>query len=234
MHPNTAGVEAAPAAKIGAACSGSVLLLVDDCKLYRDGLAEILARQYGTEAIRTAHDVSSLARALGEVRADVVLLNLASFESRALIRCVRTSAPDSQLIVLGVNEDDEAEVIACAEGGVAGYHSRRGSLADLVALIASVLAGESLCPARISALLIRRVASLATGGRPDSRAVVLTQREIQIAELLELGLSNNEIAERLCIGVATVKNHVHSLLAKLGVRRRTHVAAVVRGRVTVG
>jgi DNA-binding NarL/FixJ family response regulator len=210
------------------------LLIVDDCRLYRDGLAVIIAREYGPAAVRTAHDTDSMLRALDERRPDVILLNLASFESRSVMQAAHTHSPQSRLIVLGVCEDDEAEIVACAEAGVSGYHLRTGSLADLVQLIGSVIAGESPCSPRVTALLLRRLAAVAVDGHSDSRELALTQRETQIVHLLELGLSNKEIAAHLCIEVATVKNHVHSLLAKLGVRRRAHAAAVLRGRTSVG
>ena len=210
--------------------NGSNLLIVDDCPLYREGLAAILVRRYGESAVRTAHDLSSMRQALEDCHPDVVLLNLAALESRALMRAAREHNPPSRLIVLGVSENDEAEIVACAEAGVSGYHFRTGSLNDLVELIASVLSGGSPCPPRVTALLMRRLESLAKNGRSDNKELILTQREIQIVGLLELGLSNKEIATRLCIELGTVKNHVHSLLAKLGVRRRAHVAAVMRGR----
>jgi DNA-binding NarL/FixJ family response regulator len=210
------------------------LLIVDDCRLYRDGLAVIIAPEYGPAAVRTAHDTDSMLHALDVRRPDVILLSLASFESRTVMQAAHTHSPQSRLIVLGVCEDDEAEIVACAEAGVSGYHLRTGSLADLVQLIGSVIAGESPCSPRVTALLLRRLAALAVDGHSDSRELALTQRETQIVHLLELGLSNKEIAAHLCVEVATVKNHVHSLLAKLGVRRRAHAAAVMRGRTSVG
>jgi DNA-binding NarL/FixJ family response regulator len=209
------------------------LLIVDDCRLYREGLSAILARQYAAGAIRTAHDTSSLLRALEDRCPDVILLNLASFDSHALMRAARTHSPQSRMIVVGASEGDEGEIVACAEAGVTGYHLRTDSLPDLVHLIAGVIAGESLCSPRVTALLLRRLAVLAADGHSDRKELVLTQRETQIVHLLELGLSNKEIAAQLCIEVATVKNHVHSLLAKLGVRRRAHAVAVMRGRTTI-
>jgi DNA-binding NarL/FixJ family response regulator len=212
---------------------GPDLLIIDDCRLYRDGLAEIIARECSHVAVRTAHDAASMLRALGQRCPDVILLNLASTDSRALMQTARAHSPQSRLIVLGVCEDDESEIVDCAEAGVSGYHLRTASLAELVQLIGSVIAGESLCSPRITALLMRRLAVLAADGRSDNKVLALTERENQIVQLLELGLSNKEIAVRLCIEVATVKNHVHSLLAKLGVRRRAHAAAVMRGRTTI-
>lgn len=214
--------------------TGPDLLIVDDCRLYREGLAAILAHQYGPGSIRTAQDMNSMLRVLDDRRPDVILLNLASFDNHALLQVARSHAPQSLLIVVGASEEDEGEIVACAEAGVSGYHLRTSSLTDLVHLISSVIAGESVCSPRVTALLLRRLASLAADGRSDSKALILTQRENQVVRLLELGLSNREIAAKLCIEVATVKNHVHSLLAKLGVRRRTHVVAVMRRRANVG
>ena len=141
------------------------LLIVDDCRLYRDGLAVIIAPEYGPAAVRTAHDTDSMLHALDVRRPDVILLSLASFESRTVMQAAHTHSPQSRLIVLGVCEDDEAEIVACAEAGVSGYHLRTGSLADLVQLIGSVIAGESPCSPRVTALLLRRLAAVA-GSEP--------------------------------------------------------------------
>ena len=183
----------------GGSRHGPDLLIVDDCRLYRDGLAAIIAREYGTGVIRTAHDTVSMQRELSHHSPDVILLNLASLGSRALMQAARAHSPQSRLVVLGASEDDEAEIVTCAEAGVSGYHLRTGSLADLVELIGRVVAGESLCSPRVTALLLRRLATLAANGHSDNKVLALTPRETQIVHLLELGLSNREIAARLCI-----------------------------------
>ncbi|WP_069163771.1 LuxR C-terminal-related transcriptional regulator [Nocardia altamirensis] len=210
------------------------LLIVDDCRLYRDGLAASIAREFATGSVRTADDSASMVRALSQRAPEVILLNLASADSRAVMQAARRHSPESRLIVLGVSEEDEVGIVACAEAGVRGYHLRSGSLADLLDLVDSVLAGESLCSPRIAAVLLRRVSALADQGRSERKELVLTERENQILQLVELGLSNRDIATKLCIEIPTVKNHVHSLLSKLGVRRRADAAAVMRGRTQAG
>jgi DNA-binding NarL/FixJ family response regulator len=132
------------------------------------------------------------------------------------------------VIVVGIAEDEESEIIACAEAGVAGYHLRADSLDDLLALVSRVAAGESLCSPKVSAILLRRLSALATERRPEPKELVLTAREIQILRLLESGRSNQEIADELYIAVHTVKNHVHSVLNKLGVTTRAAAAAYSR------
>jgi DNA-binding NarL/FixJ family response regulator len=94
------------------------------------------------------------------------------------------------MIVVGAFENDEAEVVACAEAGVTGYHLRTDSLTHLVRSIASVIAGDPICSPRVTALLLRRLAVLAADGRSDRKGLALTERETQIVQLLELGLSN--------------------------------------------
>lgn len=203
------------------------VLIVDDCTLYRDYLAAVVA-SHGVVAPGVAWDLPSLVAAFDATLPRVILLNMATRDSAMLLRQALNLSPHLRVVVLGVAEDDESEIVACAEAGVAGYHMRTESLEDLLVLIHKVAAGESLCSPRVSAMLLRRLSTLASQRQSTPKELVLTAREIQILRMLELGLSNRDIADRLCIAVHTVKNHVHSLLAKLGVSTRAQAAALAR------
>src|SRR6185312_10282258 len=96
----------------------------------------------------------------------------------------------------------EPRLVALAEAGIAGYVSREGSIDDLVAVIESVSRGEMLCSPRMAATLLRRVTLIAEG------------------------LTNKEIARRLCIELPTVKNHLHAIFARLDVSRRSEASAL--------
>jgi DNA-binding NarL/FixJ family response regulator len=141
----------------------------------------------------------------------------------------------ARVVVLGVR-DTEAEVVACAEAGSAGYLLRSDSLASLCTLIRAVARGETICSPKTTAVLLRRVAAMAAERRSQTSLALLTAREAEILELVEQGLANREIAQRLSIQVRTVKNHVHSILGKLGVERRGQAAAKARAdrRAIVG
>jgi DNA-binding NarL/FixJ family response regulator len=107
----------------------------------------------------------------------------------------------------------------------------------LVATLESATRGEALFSPRMAASLLRRVAALAATQPSPSAQVRLTPRERDIMRLLDEGLSNKEIAQRLGIEVATVKNHVHNILEKLQVHRRGEAAAwsrVTQARRTSG
>jgi two-component system nitrate/nitrite response regulator NarL len=192
------------------------VLVVSDIRLYREGIADALTRSGRCEVAMTPADDWELAPT------DVVLLDLAHPRARELL----AAAGDSRVVALGVREVEE-EVIGWAEAGVAGYVTREATLDELVAVVESVARGEMECSPRIAALLLQRVASVAGTGRTlaDGR---LTPRENEIVGLLDQGLSNKQIARRLSIEPATVKNHVHHILDKLGVARRGEVAAQLR------
>ena len=199
-------------------------MIIDDCTLFREILADILAAK-GVAVAHTAWDLPSLLAAFEQTEPSVVLLNIATRGSHLLIRAAKDINPEVRTIVVGIPEEDEQKIIACAEAGVAGYHMRRDSLTDLIELIDNVAHGQSSCPPWVSAILLRRLSNLASAPQLRERDLALTTREAQILKMLELGRSNRDIAARLNIAVHTVKNHVHNLFTKLGVSTRAEAAA---------
>ncbi|MGB3482231.1 MAG: response regulator transcription factor [Mycobacterium sp.] len=204
---------------------GVRVLIVDDCTLHRDNLAALIAAN-GAEDVVVAGDLESLTEALRGSAVGIVLLNVATAGSALLLRAAKEIAPHLRVVVIGVSEDDEVGIVACAEAGAAGYHTRNESIEELLILISKVDAGESACSPRVSGILLRRLSTLAAQRPLVPEELGLTARETEILRMLERGLSNREIAERLCIAVHTVKNHVHSLLNKLGVSTRGQAAAL--------
>jgi DNA-binding NarL/FixJ family response regulator len=208
-------------------------LVVSDIRLYREGLAAALAASRRCDVVATAADVSAAREATEAHRPDIVLLDLALVDAADAVADLALADPPVKVVALGVREVP-SEVIALAEAGVAGYVTRDATLDELVDVVESVARGEMVCSPRIAALLLQHVA--AARGRDARREldVRLTARENEIVELIDEGLSNKQIAQRLSIQVATVKNHVHNILDKLGVEGRTAAAAHVRRARDVG
>jgi DNA-binding NarL/FixJ family response regulator len=204
--------------------AGVRILIVDDCTLFRDNLAEVMVGNGATVSV--SWDLPTLITSMRETRLNLLLLNLATRDSATLLEAAMKTNSHARVIVLGVSEQDESGIVACAEAGVAGYHTRSQSFEDLLLLMGKVAAGESHCSPRVSAVLLRRLSTLASQRVPASRELVLTSREAQILEMIRLGMSNREIATQLCIALHTVKNHVHSVLGKLGVSTRAQAAAM--------
>ena len=205
---------------------GVRVLIIDDCTMSRDNLAAALKRN--GQPVCVAWDLPSLVSVDDGPKPSIVLLNVTTRDSAMLVGAALEMCPDVRVIAMGVSEDDETVIVACAEAGVAGYHTRYQSFDDLLVLIARVAAGETIFSPRVSSILLRRLSSLAAERQPAAMELVLTAREAQILGMLKAGLSNREIASQLCIAVHTVKNHVHSVLSKLGVSSRAEAAALSR------
>jgi two-component system, NarL family, nitrate/nitrite response regulator NarL len=200
--------------------------VASNVRVNRQALADCLGRG-GVDVVGHAACTPDLPRTLRECRPDVALVDMAGGGSAVLIRTIARTSPIVRLIAFGLPEDARP-IIACAEAGAAGYISSEGSLDDLVSAIHRVVRGEATCSPRVTAQLLRRLAVLAEEGRPEELEPSLTSRELEVAALISDGMTNKEIARRLSIEVATVKNHVHHILEKLGVRRRREVVTRLR------
>jgi two-component system, NarL family, nitrate/nitrite response regulator NarL len=204
---------------------GIRVYLVVATRLYRDGLRDALSARF--DVVGAA---ASPAVGLPEIAAaqpDVVLLDADAPDSAGSVADVIATAPSTRVVALAMPEV-EARIVGLAEAGISGYVSRQGSIDDLVATIESVVRGEMLCSPQMAATLLRRVTALAAERRPERSRAQLTERQSAIVALIAEGLTNKEIASRLCIELPTVKNHVHTIFARLDVRRRSEVAARAR------
>jgi two-component system, NarL family, nitrate/nitrite response regulator NarL len=151
---------------------------------------------------------------------DIVLVD-ARLEKAGALRTRRQAA---RLVAVGL-EENPAQVLAWAMAGAAGLVARTASLEELLAILTGVARGESPCSPEVSGALLRGVGTAERNGTAHPR---LTDREWEVARLVEDGLTNKEIAARLQIEHGTVKAHVHNVIHKLGVSRRGQVGATLR------
>jgi DNA-binding NarL/FixJ family response regulator len=206
---------------------GPTVFIVSDVRLLRDGLVLSLSQQPSLGVVGSAELTISPTH-VAAAHPDVVLLDVGTPGGLDMLLAFRQALPDLKIVAIAV-ADVQQEVVACAEAKVSGFVSRDGSIQDLVTAVHCAMRNELVCSPRIAALLFSRVAAIGferSHGRDDS---ALTRREHEIVSLMTQGLSNKEIARQLCIQNATVKNHIHSILSKLQVRRRGEVAARIRG-----
>jgi two-component system nitrate/nitrite response regulator NarL len=187
-------------------------------RVYREGLAHLLAQQRSINVVGAAAGLHELTDLLATAPVDVILFDLAVDGGLATLRRLGSNI-EPKVVVLGLS-DDEEHIIACARAGIAGYITQDSSLQELMQRIREAIVGEFTCSPRVVAKLVRSLTLSAFLENRQSAAVRLTQREREILQLIERGLSNKEISRQLNIQLATVKNHVHNILEKLAVRRR--------------
>jgi DNA-binding NarL/FixJ family response regulator len=198
-------------------------------RLYRETLSDVLARDERLEVVGASGERREILAGVVAVEPDVVLLDPAAAQSMELIRELAEPTHRIKIVALALSEGEQ-DVIAYAEAGVSGFVTREESVGDLVATILRAARGELLCSPQVAGALLRRVISLAAERPGASLRQPLTARELEVASLLEEGLSNKQIAFRLHLEVPTVKHHVHHILRKLGVASRSEAAAHLRRR----
>ena len=202
-----------------------VFLVADVC-VYRELLVDALADQEGLEVVGgTPADIASMA--IGMAEPAVVLLDASSGSAPARVQALAAAVPTATIVAVGIH-DDEATLLELVEAGVAGYVTAEQPLEELIEALFAAASGELRCSPRVSAALARRVAALKAELPAERGERRLTRRQLEIATLVSEGLSNKQIARRLSIEQATVKNHVHNILSKLGVSHRDDVTAFIR------
>jgi DNA-binding NarL/FixJ family response regulator len=201
------------------------VLIVSETRLYREGLAETLARDGTLDICGHSASAQAAMAALVELEPDVVLLDAAARDGPGLAAAMATAAPGMQVVVMALAEAPD-DVLNWAAAGAAGYIPQTTSLAEVGPTVLEIVDGAQACAPRVASALMRRLRELseAAARRPNEFGVAtLTARELQIARLINTGLSNKQIARQLGVGLATIKSHVHSLLGKLEIERRGQV-----------
>ncbi|HKN99287.1 MAG TPA: response regulator transcription factor [Pseudonocardiaceae bacterium] len=205
------------------------VLLVDDHEVVRRGLRDLLGDERDIDVVAEAGTVAEALVVAARAKPDVAVVDmrLPDGDGVALCRRLREQGRDGlpRCLVLTAFDDEQALVDAI-DAGVSGYLLKQVRGQDLVTAVREVAAGRSLLDPVTTARVLARMR------REPDQFDALTERERAVLELIGEGLSNREIAERLFLAEKTVKNYVTSVLAKLGLQRRTQAVALVakRGR----
>jgi DNA-binding NarL/FixJ family response regulator len=220
------------------------VLIVDDQDLIRTGFALILDAEPGIEVVGEAGDGAEALKAIALKKPDIVLMDvrMPGIDGiQATTKALR-DFPDTKIIVLTTFDLDEY-AFAALKAGASGFLLKGMRPAELAGAIRAVSAGDAAVAPRVTRAMLELFApalpapgEAAPRGAADPRLAKLTERELEVLKILAEGLSNAEIAQRLVVSEATVKNHLGNILPKLGLRDRTQavVLAYETGLVTPG
>jgi len=207
---------------------GISVFLLDDHEVVRRGLRELLEVEDDLEVVGESGSAHEATRRIPALRPDVMVLDARLPDGSGIDVCrdVRSIDPSIRAIIL-TSYDDEQALTAAVAAGAAGYVLKDVRGADLVSSIRKVAAGESLLEPDV----VQRLRRAWGHEQPtDPRLAALTPQERRILDCIGQGMTNRQIGEALSLAEKTVKNYVTSVLAKLGMERRTQAAVYVAGQ----
>lgn len=197
------------------------VLVVDDHKVVRQGLRLLLDQEDDIEVVAECADGAAALRAVHALQPAVVLLDLFmdGQDGLSVLAQIKRDRPGTEVLMLTSSEADE-HLLAAIRAGALAYLPKSAGVDQVVASVRAAARGESLLDPRIAARLVREVRATGTHRPVDQ----LSPRELDVLRVLARGRSNRYIAKTLAISEDTVKAHVSSILAKLGLTDRTQAA----------
>jgi len=213
------------------------VLVVDDQKLVRDGFLSLLSLSAEVEVVGDSSDGDEALGFLAENPVDVMLLDLRMprRDGISTLRAMQEREIDVPVLVLTTFDDDEL-VLAAIRAGARGYMLKDVTLEQLMNGVRSIAGGGMLLQPAVSDRLLRAVSRTPPSVAAAPSQEVLTDRELDVLRLAASGWSNAQIAHALFLAEGTVKNHMSSVLLKLGVADRTKAVlkALADGILTPG
>lgn len=207
------------------------VLLINEVRLIGNLFASVLEDESDMEVLGCLSTLADSVEYMKTQKVDVVLVSAGLPDQGALelTRTVMESASDTKVLVVGLAEENQHEMLRYIEAGAAGYILKDSSLQELTDMIRLARQGEARVSTRMAGVMMERLFRLARMFSAVEHKVDgdvhLTSRELEVLQFIGEGLTNQEIAARLVLEVGTVKNHVHRILEKLNVSSRQEAAS---------
>ena len=204
------------------------ILIADDHAVVREGTRRILEQEPDMEVVGEAGDGEEAVNLATSLKPDVAIMDISmpKMDGIEATRLIKAACPSISVLALSAYDDDQF-VFSLLEAGAAGYLLKSVRGRELLDAIRAVYSGESVLHPSIARKVLNRFVS--ASGKPEGKepSGMLSDREMEVLKLAAKGLSNQDIAEKLCLSIRTVQGHLGHIFNKLQVGSRTE--AVVRG-----
>ncbi len=203
------------------------LLLIEDNRLLRDGLASMLKGHKDISVVGASGNSENTVLRIHQMKPNVILLDLGlrSQNSLHVVEIVRKEFPKAKVIVMDL-APVQGDILQFVKAGAAGFILKDASLEDFLTTIRAVAEGEKVLPAILNGSLFSQIIDHAvqTGKTNLTKSIRMTKREAEVIGLISEGLSNKEIGQSLHIATYTIKSHIHNIMEKLALHTRLEVA----------
>ena len=212
------------------------ILIADDHAVVRDGTRKILEHEADMDVVAEAADGAEAIKLAGTTKPDVAIIDIAmpGVDGIEATRQIKSLYPTVAVLILSAYDDDQF-VFSLLEAGAAGYLLKSVRGRELIDAVRQVYAGESVLHPAIARKVLNRFVPAASKQSGQKSAEMLSDREIEVLKYATRGLSNQDIADELCLSLRTVQAHLGHIFNKLKVSSRTEavVHALKEGWVTL-
>ncbi|MFA6026185.1 MAG: response regulator transcription factor, partial [Ignavibacteriaceae bacterium] len=204
------------------------ILLIEDNRLLRDGIALMLKTQADMHVVATVGNGENIVLMMSKLNPNIVLLDLGlrSQNSLQVVKLIKKDFQDTKIIVMDL-VPLQADVFEFVQAGVSGFILKDANVTEFYKTIRSVFQGAQVLPPNLTGSLFSQIIEHAVNGYKPTEiveSVRMTKRERQVVELIADGSTNKEIAQKLHLSTYTVKSHVHNILEKLALHTRVQIA----------
>lgn len=204
------------------------LLIVEDNRLLLDGITEMIDKEPDFKVVAALLECEKMLQKIDESKPDILLLNLGCkcHNSLDFVKSVKEKFPDVKIIMMDL-APSQTDVIDFIQAGVNGFILQSAQISDFHKTIRAVARSETILPPAMAGILFSHIAEHGVNGVDKGKleqSISLTKRELEVVELITRGMSNKEIANKLCLSHHTIKSNVHNLLKKLALQTRTQIA----------
>jgi len=212
------------------------VLIADDHAVVREGTRRILQQEKGIEVVAEAGDGEEAIRLATSYKPDVAIMDIAMpvMDGIEATRQIKKLCPDTAVLILSAYDDDQF-VFSLLEAGAAGYLLKSVRGRELTDAVLAVHAGESVLHPSVARKVLNRFVPASGKPQEGEPSEVLSDREMQVLKLAARGMSNQDIAEELCLSTRTIQGHLGNIFNKLLVSSRTEavIRALKEGWITL-
>ena len=212
------------------------ILIADDHAVVREGTRQILEQEPDLEVVAEAGDGEEAVRLSGSSKPDVAIIDISmpKLDGIEATKQIKALYPTIGVLILSAYDDDQF-VFSLLEAGAAGYLLKSVRGRELIDAVRAVYAGESVLHPVIARKVLNRFAPVSGEPRGQRLSEILSEREVEVLKLATRGLSNQDIANELCLSLRTVQAHLGHIFNKLQVSSRTEAAvrALKEGWITL-